>query len=119
MKAEVTRFHSPDIDDLRGFMPDDARNVGFLLQVMAGPAGTGAAESFDLQVCTPTWLIERLDPGAVRPGRHSILIAEYDWPIVERYVRSVVDAAYADDWRSLALQLDRHLGRWEFAEYKP
>lgn len=119
MKAEISRFHSPDVDDLSDFDPPDPAEVGFLLQVLAGPVGTGGEESFDVQVCTPTWLTKRYGPGAVVPGRHMVLIAEFDWLAIEQHVRGIVKAVSGDDWREVALELDRRLGRWEFAEYTP
>ena len=34
MKAEVRRFHSPDITDLDAYMPLDPANFAFLLQAV-------------------------------------------------------------------------------------
>jgi hypothetical protein len=117
MKAEIARFHSPDVEDLGGFRPDDPEHVGFLLQVLVGPEGTGGEESFDVQVGTPGWFLRGRGEEVASPGQHTILISSYDWPAIERYVRSVVDSVTGDDWGELATQLDCRLGKWEFADY--
>ena len=36
MRAEIAKFHSPVIDDLRAFQASDPSRVGFLLQEMVG-----------------------------------------------------------------------------------
>ncbi len=119
MRAEIARFHSPDVDDLSAFRPEDPEDVGFLLQVLAGPEGTGGEESFDVQVCTPGWFLRSRGETVASPGQHTILITSYDWPAIERYIRQIVDSVVGDDWRELATQLDGRLGKWEFADYVP
>jgi hypothetical protein len=54
VRAEVRRFHSPDIADLAAYAPPDPTSFAFLLQVMAGPKQGEGEESFDVEVCTPT-----------------------------------------------------------------
>ena len=117
MKAEIARFHSPDVDDLFGFEPPDPDDVGILLQVMAGPAGIGGEESFDVLVCTPKWFLRSRETEVAAPGRHTILITRYDWCAIEQHVRGVVEVVRGDDWRAVAEELDRCLGRWEFMDY--
>lgn len=52
MIAELKRIHSPDVDDLSSWMPEDS-NFSILLQVMAGPAGSPGEESFDVHYALP------------------------------------------------------------------
>jgi hypothetical protein len=59
MKAELKHLHSPDVHDLRSFKPDDPTNFSIFVQAMIGLEGDDASESFDLTVCTPTWLADR------------------------------------------------------------
>lgn len=64
-------------------------------------------------VCGPT------KTGVAASGGQTILITSYDWPAIERYVRGVVEGIDGTTWRDVAMELDRVLGRWEFADYKP
>ncbi len=56
---EIRFFHSPDVEDLEGYVPPDPANFAFLLQIMVGPNGGEGHEAFDLQVVTPQWLEDR------------------------------------------------------------
>ena len=117
MKAEISTFHSPDVDDLAGFHPDNPDSMGFLLQVLAGPEGTGGAESFDVLVGTPDWFLARQGQAVAAPGLHTILITKYDWPAIETYIRELVDEVAGDDWAAIATELHQRLGSWELADY--
>ena len=119
MRADIRRFHSPDIDNLPGYEPDDPELIGFLLQVLVGPAGLRGEESFDVEVCTPAWFLKTQEAEVAAPGRHTILITRYDWPALEQYVRRVVESVAGADWHDLAKQLNHRLGHWEFEDYTP
>jgi len=118
MRAEIARFHSPDVDDLVAYQPADPVDVGFLLQILVGPEGTGGEESFDVQVCTPSWFLRSRGNEVAAPGRHTILIRRYDWPAIQQHVRRIVEGVTGADWHEAATELDRRLGKWEFAGYR-
>jgi hypothetical protein len=117
MKAEVRRFHSPDITDLDAHVPPDPTNFGFLLQVMAGPQGASGEESFDLEVCTPEWIAERLRIDNVLMGRHHLIVADYDWNWISAFITNWVGNCEGETWREVALKVGR-LGHWEFEDYR-
>ena len=116
VRAEVRQFHSPDIADLAGYAPPDPTSFAFLLQVMAGPKQGEGEESFDVEVCTPTWLSERLRNEGVVMGRHHLIVADYDWNRISAFITKWVANCEGDTWQQLALKLGR-LGHWEFEDY--
>lgn len=63
-------LHSPDFADLAAFQPE-ASSFGFLVQVIAGPNDHEGEESFDVIVCSPTWLSEQDVPLI---GRHHLIV---------------------------------------------
>lgn len=117
MKATIRRFHSPDVDDLASWRPEDPACFGLLLQVLLGPEGQEGEESFDFVVCTPAWLRERHGANGVIPTRHHILVFEYDFPRLRKAIESIVDSTEGEDWREVAERIGRH-GKWEFEDYQ-
>jgi hypothetical protein len=118
MKANLARLHSPDAADLRHFTPLHPDQFAILVQAMIGPEGSDAHESFDIVVCTPSWLEERLRKDPIFFPRHHLLMAAFDYGELEKFISAFCAACEGPSWEALAVQLGR-LGRWEFEDYVP
>jgi hypothetical protein len=116
MKASVRRFHSPDVD-LPEYVPVDPTNVGVLVQALVGPDGGPGEETFDIMVCTPAWLAERLNGGRTLVGRHHFFVDRFDTQRVLDGLTQVIEAESAETWDELAGRLAR-IGKWEFEDYQ-
>ena len=116
MKASIRRLHSPDVKDLAAYRPTDPQHFGFLLQVMAGPEGGEGEESFDVTVCSPSWLVARHSKEDVVIGRHHLVMFEYDYLRLTRTIDEFCRTCEGVTWRDVAGQLGR-LGKWEFEDY--
>lgn len=117
MRAAVKRFHSPDAD-LEAYVPDDAGDVGVLVQVMAGPAHSPGEESFDVVVCTPRWLRRLTEEHGPIVGRHHLVVESWDWPRIRLFLTQEVETHEASTWQDLAAKVGR-IGKWEFEDYEP
>lgn len=94
IRAVVHTIHSPDIPDLPTYAPREPTNFAFLLEVMVGPSGGPGEESFDVEVCTPEALAERLDnDGGPLLGRHFLFVARYDWDLISNFIKGWVAKA--------------------------
>ena len=116
MHAEVRRLHSPDVYDLSTYVPEDRDNFGILVQVMAGPVGEPGEESFDVVVCTPSWLSGKLGPADIQMGRHYLLVKQYDYAKLRHFIERFAAQCAGATWQETALRLGR-LGMWEFEDY--
>jgi hypothetical protein len=117
MKAEIKYFHSPDIDNLESYKPEEKDNFCFLLQIMAGPEQVDGEESFDVIVCTPKWLMNNHNENEIIIGRHHLIVFKYDWMNIKSTIDNYIQNSIGNDWKECAIQLSR-LGRWEFEDYK-
>jgi len=118
VRAEIKRLHSPDVPNLKAYVPEDAGNFGFLLQIMVGPIGGAGEESFDVVVCSTRWVGEHLGPEGILVGRHYLVVDSYDYRRLEGFLRRYVDQCSGSTWEQVAMKLGR-LGKWEFEDYKP
>jgi immunity protein 8 of polymorphic toxin system len=118
MRAVVRYFHSPDVSDLRTYLPPDPTNFSFPLQVTVGPSDGPGEESFGVEVCTPQALAERLrSSGGPLLGRHFLFVDGYDWDGISSFIRGWVARFEEETWDEVAEKLGR-LGHWEFEDYR-
>ncbi|MCC7341163.1 MAG: immunity 8 family protein [Bryobacterales bacterium] len=113
----MKRLHSPDIDDLKGYRPEESDSFGFLLQAMVGPAGGEGEESFDMVVCTPEWLRRRYAASEIILGLHLLIVFRYDYASLVSYIAKFSERCSGQSWKEVAQQLSR-LGKWEFEDYQ-
>ena len=116
MRAEVKRFHSPDIDDLNNFHPEDPESFGFLLEVMIGPENQPGEESFDVLVCTPKWLLQERGVDAVIFGYDKLIVFEYNFKKIAAAITAFCERRMGSNWAEIAKKLQK-LGHYEFEDY--
>jgi hypothetical protein len=114
--AELKRLHSPDIQDLQDWVPD-GDEWAILLQIMAGPAGSPGEESFDVNLCTPDWVKRQVKTEGIISGRDLLIIAEYSYDRIHRYVSEYLTTCSGETWQEVAAKIAR-LGHWEFEDYR-
>lgn len=117
MKAEVKRFHSPDILDLENFQPDNENSFSFLLQVIVGIKDIESEESFDMIVCTPQWIENNHSESEIIFGEHYLIVFKYDFNEIRKKVSNYIDQLTEENWDLLANKIDR-IGKWEFRDYQ-
>src|SRR5262249_18299278 len=117
MRAKLKRLHSPDVSDLQAFVPAEPDNFGFLLQLMVGAEDEDGEESFDVQICTPSWLTAWHRWNDVVSLRHSILVLHYDYARLVDAFQGMVESCTGSTWHEVAEKVSR-LGHWEFEDYR-
>lgn len=116
MRATLRKLHSPDIEDLRHYVPGDPARFAFLLQLLVGPLDGPGEESFSVVVCTPGWLADNHERSDIVSGRHKLIVFEYDYERLEGFIESTVAAATGTSWEDLAAVLAR-FALWEFEDF--
>lgn len=116
MRAVIRSLASVDVDDLDVWAPE-SESWALGLQLLAGPDDGPGEESFDLTVCSPAWLAERVRRDGVYDGCHHLVADGFDWPMLRAYIERRVQQCRGATWRDVAMQLAR-LGYWEFEDYE-
>ena len=81
-----------------------------------GAVGGRGGDNFDFEVCSPAWLRAELASDHVVSGRYRLIMAEFDFPVLERFVAKRVGQTEGPDWDSVATKLSAWT-RWEFENY--
>lgn len=118
MRAQLKRVHSPDVQDIELYVPPEPGMFGLLVQLMIGPEGHDGEESFEVVLCTPRWLAERVKEARVLSLRHHLLVDSWDWDSILHYVERFLDSVEAQSWPQVAAIIGR-LGRWDLLPHWP
>ncbi|MEO7981286.1 MAG: Imm8 family immunity protein [Sporichthyaceae bacterium] len=115
----------------RGQEPEigDPTHFGLNAQVLLGERGRDLSDSFDVLVCSPSWLAHEMAAGhteqfaaeligdmdgSVLPGAGTWLMQHWSMPDFERAVQQICDlCSPGPDWGSVASRISR-LIPWEY-----
>src|SRR6266481_7436847 len=112
ISAQVKGIYTIDMDDLEKAVPNDPERFCVVVRVMAGPRGSDGEESFDVKVCSPKWLEERVNKDGFVLGTHHLFVAEYDPAQIKRILTKLVERITGESWKEVALKIAR-IGYWE------
>lgn len=118
MNIELKQLRSLELEDsLINYWPEDPLNFGCWVRAMIGPREQNGAESFDLLVCTPSWLQNELIVNKILSGKGTIIVSEYDYDELITYLKMQIASCDDKDWPKAALKLSR-IGFWEYENYQ-
>jgi hypothetical protein len=117
MVSEVKKIISPDILDFNTYWPADEERFSFLLSVIVGPKGTITEESFDIEVCTPKWLLDKYDEDELILGRNKLIVFKFNMDRISSRIKKLFENCAGKDWNEIAIKLSR-IGHWEFENYQ-
>ena len=119
MMAQIKYFIGMDGDDPAEFVSPTPETDGYWLRMIIGPYGSPGEESFDLLICTPTWLAAEVEKNGPQIGRHHLVVANLDLPRAMSFLREQVEGRLSGEtWHELAEKIAR-IGHWEFEDYQP
>ena len=118
MRAELKFLFSVDADPLENYRP--CGPFGLYVEAFVGPLGERGEESFGFMVCTPDWLSSNKLPDRTSAvmGRHFIFVNEFDYSVLEKFVRDYCHSCEGKTWAEVGEKVAR-LGHWEFEDYQP
>jgi Immunity protein 8 len=119
-------------ESIEGYTPPDPEHFGVSLQIFVGDTSDALADSFDITVCSPSWMAARVGAGdwdrfrsyGLRSLPESIAVGTGIW-FMRRWDHTELEAALrtvckefspGPDWGTVASRIGR-LIPWEF-DYK-
>lgn len=120
MKPEIKDLISTDINNLEEYIMLRGSKFCFQLQMIVGPDNGPGQESFNIHICSPSWLEEKLknDPyeNAYRIGRHYLFLYDICYDKLYGILSKIVNGCIGNTWDECAQKLSR-IGYWEFEDY--
>jgi len=115
MKAKLKDYYCRDIKDFdKNFSDSDNFNVS--IQLFIGPEDEEGEESFEVNVCSPKWLLNNISEKEILFGKGLIISLDYN---IERIIASVkknISSFEGENWNEVAMKLSQ-IGYWEFENY--
>lgn len=116
MRAKIRSVASSDIGDLESHVSTRPDNDGVWVRFMVGPDGDPGEESFDVLICTPSWLSDRVEEAGPMHGRYCLIMKSLDLSLGSQIMRNKIESMAADDWPQLANKI-AGFAYWEFEDY--
>ena len=117
MKAELRSLDCPDLDYQGLDAPPDLDNFYLNFGAGIGPAGKIGKEFFQIQVCTPRWLVDELEHEPYLFGRLLLIVSHWDMQVIRGALEALCERTEGDTWDQIAEKLTRFT-LWEFDEYR-
>jgi hypothetical protein len=117
INAKVRGIFSVEMDELELHVPLDTQNFSAVVRVMVGPRDGDGEESFDINVCSPEWLKERVELDGFALGLHRLFIESYDPARIRKLITKFVEKYSGESWQELGLKLSR-IAYWEFQDHR-
>lgn len=115
LKLQVKYYHSPDIDHIEQWMPDND-NVYYHLEMAIGLQDEQRADLYWVIIATPAGIAAaRQRHGSIRSATrtHMILLDHYTWKEVVARIESVLDSIMILDRQDSLEELLHHFN-WEY-----
>ena len=97
-------------------LPADPANCSININASVGTADREGADVFAFTFVTPAWLASNPDRWTIL--RHTVVVHEFSWELVEEALNELIDSIEAPDWQGFAEQLASY-GAWEFDGMAP
>ncbi|MBN9154812.1 Imm8 family immunity protein [Microbacterium sp.] len=117
MKAILRSVVGIDVE-LSGYVSDNPENDAVWVRMMVGAVGAEGEESFDLLICTGSWLRDAAASEGPQIGRHHLVVEPLNLEVALAFLADAVAGVQGDDWNEIGDKLSR-IGKWEFEDYKP
>ncbi|WP_414553465.1 Imm8 family immunity protein [Anabaena sp. CCY 0017] len=112
-QAELQMLISPDMLDMEQGEPENPYNFSILVQALIGIASEEGADTFNIIVCTPDWLKNRIPAEGYIIGRAHLIVARYDYGVIKKAIESWCEKAKGKDWNEIVNILAKY-SQWEY-----
>jgi hypothetical protein len=120
MSLMVRSLHSPDVEDLARWVPDDPQDVLLLVELEIGQGRESGADLFQIVVATPRGLdrYRKAKPNPIVFDRGLLVMSAYSRERFRDWLARTVARCDAGNWAE-SVHLLRRFFSWEYDDYRP
>jgi len=114
---ELKEMYSLDIEvPLSEYYPDIINNFELDVRLIIGINKEEGGDIFDIRVCTPLWLRERLQSEGGILEKGLLIVNEYSFEKIEEKINKYIQSISVKDWEEATKKLSK-VFYWEFDDY--
>ncbi|MGA2298596.1 MAG: Imm8 family immunity protein [FCB group bacterium] len=117
MVSKIKEILTPNFNDLKTYIPENISNFKFPIQLLIGPKESEGEESFEIIICSPSWLMDNIPDGGYLHGQHYLILKKYNSDVLLNCLNILFNNIEGNNWDEIALKLS-HFAIWEFDNYK-
>ncbi len=99
--------------DFSAYRPDDPESFSCTLQLLVGGPDDAGAESFQLTLCTPQWLIDHYAEEDIIVGKSLLIVFDFNYPRIVQWLNRYIERCTGETWAEVARRVS-YIGNWEF-----
>jgi hypothetical protein len=115
-RAELEQLYSADLE-IHG-PPIDKTHFCLSFQAMIAPSNVEVCHTFQIEICTPSWLASECATQGVVWGRHMFIVGEYDLDQIKFQIEACLKRCAGEAWMEVVKQFSK-FAQWEFEDYQP
>lgn len=118
VKASQVLSMPPSSDVIEDFVPYLQHNFFVQIWLRIGYDDEKTSSDYHFNVCTPTWLDHSIQNTGPNPGRHTLIVNNYDASAIRKYINKILEESVRKNRDETWIVLSRHF-YWEFEDYQP
>jgi hypothetical protein len=107
MRPVLKNISTIDGDDASKFTPEDAQCFSLWLRLDVGPSDGEGSESFDVLICSPSWLAGQCERDGFVIGRHHFVVNEYRFDFIRDKLTQFIGHCSGETWSEIAAKVSR------------
>ncbi len=112
---ELKDCYSTDRDEIWKWNPQTNADIKVDLSLDIGSIGEKGADLFQVVIISPEAMTLRWENDQCYWGRHYIIVKEWNWNRIYKFINDKVVSCSAPTWEEVAGKLSRHFA-WEYED---
>lgn len=107
MRAKLKHIHCPDLDEFNKQSVKNCSREMLFVQAFIGPNNEEGEESFNIEFCTPYWILNEVNQNKFKICRSLIVINKLDYDAIYKIINDFCNRTSGKNWNEIAEKISR------------